>query len=255
MDALAKFDDLVDRLVFKIGKSQTPVPGFIMGLSGTDSIVAYLLMYEAASRMDLRHRLVGIHYVDARRYASPRHGPTWFHEHVIPWLNERCPYAEATVKVPLGGNQDQQRWADLHLRALHEINGSFEEPVVGASHPEGRNFWTVGCTNWTETQLGKYSILSNSVSVQPIQTLTKTAVLAICEAKGVPAIAIENSRLPDCLCGRDEIAAANIELIDEILLSAVDLDRHPKGLVMDMMAWIRQTKGEQGHRARLPYRL
>jgi NH3-dependent NAD+ synthetase len=248
--SLVRFDGLVGRLHAKMGLSQTPVPGFIVGLSGTDSILAFLLVYEAAVRMGIGDRVLGIHYASARRRK-----PTWFEDGVVPWLRERCPKATILVTEPLGGNHDQQRWADLHLRALNDVVGDETGNVVVSALPAGRNYWVVGCTNLTEFELGKFSAMSERTSVAPLRKVWKSKVLAMCEALDVPSIAIEYSRLPDCLCGRDDIAANNIELIDAILTHEVRVREHDPDLLDMMFAYVRDLKRENGFKQRTPYLL
>lgn len=239
---MKKFEDRVNRLANKIGMSQTPVPGFIMGLSGTDSVVAFIMCYEALKRHNKQHRLRGIHYVKS-------HTLSWFQNGVIPWLQERCPEARIDVFEPLGGNQDQQRWADLHFRALNRID------VRGRPHAldEEDTYWVVGTINATEKHLGKYSVLATAVSVQPLMTLYKSDIIKICVDLGVPEIAIEKSRLPDCLCGRDELAANNIELIDDILRFNVDPSQHSPELLAKLYEYVKLSIQDYGFKQRIPY--
>ena len=249
-DMLEEFDVLAGRLAAKMKLSQIPVPGFIVGLSGKDSTLGFLLVYEAALRMGLAHRVLGVHYVHAKRRRA-----SWYEEQVVPWLRERCPLATILVETPLGGNHDQTRWADLHMRALNTIEISDDgEPVVRAL-PDRQNFWVVGCTNLTEYELGKFSALSESVSVAPLRKIWNSKALAMCVALGVPAIVIENARLPDCLCGRDELAASNIELIDAILKHDVRVEDHDPVLFDQMMAYVRDLTRTNGFKKRTPYLL
>jgi NH3-dependent NAD+ synthetase len=222
-----KFDALVDRLVYKMERSQTPVPGFMIGLSGTDSIVAYILCYKAAERLGISHKVYGINFVKQVPFLG------WFACRILPWLHDN--YSTLAVPYYLERYNDENRWARLHEEA------------------KKFNCWTVGTMNATEKALGKYSLLSTAVSLQPIQTLYKSTILEICEALGVPRIAIDNARIPDCLCGRDEFAAENIELIDAALrydpsLEDVSFERFNK-----VYAYINQCKSENGFRDRVPY--
>lgn len=248
--SLARYGLLVDRLKVKMGLSQQKVPGFIVGLSGTDSILGFLLVYDAAVLMGIGDRVLGIHYASARRRK-----PTWFEESIVPWLRTRCPQATVLVTEPLGGNHDQQRWADLHLRALNDVVGDDTGNVVVTPLPEGRNYWVVGCTNLTEFELGKFSALSENVSVAPLQKVWKSRVIAMCEALDVPSIAIEYSRLPDCLCGRDDLAANNIELIDAILTLDLRVRDHDPELLDLMITYVRDLKNTNGFKHRTPYNL
>lgn len=244
---MSKIQSITDRLIKKMELSQTPVPGFIMGLSGTDSITAFEICYRALAHFGKEDRLMGVHYVTGQR-----HKPAWFERDIIPWMRERYPKAVAVAVEPLGGNQDQQRWADLHLRALNQLehrDGVLSTHLLG----EGKNFWTVGTINATEMYLGKYSILANSTSVQAIRSMWKTEVMLACGEIGVPEIAIETARIPDCFCGRDELAAQNIELIDLIIRHQVDPTQHDPELLKTLIDYVRTTKAENDFKLRTPF--
>jgi NH3-dependent NAD+ synthetase len=241
--SIAKYEKIVDRLVAKMKLSQVPVPGFIMGLSGTDSIIAFLIVYDAASRMGVADRVVGVHYINSETSLS------WFELAVMSWLWSKCPCSDLVLAVPRGGNRDPQRWADLHLRANNKVDNDLDKVIP---YETGMNYWTVGTMNATEKALGRYSLLSTSVSVQPIQSLWKSEVTALCHAFDVPHEAVRRARLPDCLCGREELAAENIELIDKILRyeSVSDYD---SDLVEQVMTYIKSEKQSNGFRERVPY--
>lgn len=247
MSILARIDDVVDRLVHKMDMSQTPVPGFVVGLSGTDSLVAFDILHKALDRQSKATRLYGVHYVD------PALRPGAFARDAMPWVRERYPAARLSIVPPLGGFHDPQRWADLQLRALNnlEIDGNGDVKVVPL--PGNMTYWVSGTINATEHALGKHSIGANAVSVQPIRSLWKTDVLKACEALGVPQTIIDNARLPDCLCGRDEIAAEHIELIDDILRHRIDVRAHDPELMMTLMQWVADRKRDGGFRGRIPY--
>lgn len=276
---MKKFMDRVERLSNKIRMSQTPVPGFIMGLSGTDSIVAFIMCYDAMAKHGKANRVLGIHYVNGPQQLSndyiKSHG--WFIRDIIPWLRKRCPEATFRAVTPRGGNQDQQRWADLHLRALNRIeyvdhiyNGvsdsertisldvenshsdvSSRERIVALDEED--TYWVVGTINATEKALGRYSLLASAVSVQPLMTMYKSDIIHACEYLGVPQIAIEKSRLPDCLCGRDELAANNVELIDDILRFKADVTAHDPQLLKKLYDYVNESQSIYGFKQRIPY--
>lgn len=250
MDIKSRLDAVINRLVDKIGMSQTPVPGFILGLSGTDSIVAFDILssalVRAQSRFGTPYRLLGIHYVTAGRK------PSTFQELAMPWLAERYPDAELTITEPLGGNQDQQRWADLQLRSLNLVQKT-ETGHRLTTLDEDDRYWVAGTINATEHALGKHSILANAVSMQPIRSLWKSDIMRACDHLGVPLPILDNARMPDCLCGRDEIAAQHIELIDKILRHQFDPREHDPDLIITLMGWISDRKREGGFRQRIPY--
>lgn len=231
----AKFDKLVTRLTQKVRMSATPVPGFIVGLSGTDSIVTLLLMCEVARTENLN--IQGVHYDN--RLPVPQ---TLFMRETFPWLKEHCP--EATLFISgtgstnpcraNDGNLDGDRWSDLHYRAVTQ------------------QYWMASTVNATEKALGTFTILANSASIAPIISLYKSEVLQICEERGVPEAVINASRLPDCLCGRDEFAAENIQLIDELLRYNLTKD-YPADVMRKAMDYIRDTKRANDFKNRTPY--
>jgi NH3-dependent NAD+ synthetase len=248
--SLKKVQSVADRLAAKMKLSQTPIPGFIMGLSGTDSLIAFQICYDAMSMVGIpADRLVGIHYVN-----NLRRKPTWFEEHMVPWMREHYADAHILVEEPQGGNQDQQRWADLHLRALNKVQTWPEHGRVKITPFEhGKNYWTVGTINATEMYLGKYSILANSTSVQAIRNIFKTDVMLACKEMDIPQIAIDTARLPDCFCGRDELAALNIEVIDHIIRNSIDPTQHDPELLKALFAYVRETKAENDFKLRTPF--
>lgn len=247
MSIISRINGVVDRLVHKMEMSQTPVPGFIVGLSGTDSLIAFEILSQGLKRLGIGDRLYGVHYfTEGRR-------PDAFMREAIPWVRERYPEARLSTVVPLGGNQDPQRWADLQLRALYDINICPNMEIRLESHEEGRNYWVAGTINATEHALGKHSIGANAVSLQPIRSLWKSDVMEACVAIGVPEIIVDNAYLPDCMCGRDEIAAKHIAIIDEILRHQIDVTKHDTKLIMVLMQWVSDRKRDGGFRSRIPY--
>lgn len=237
---MTKYEARLSRLATKMALSQTPIPGIMMGLSGTDSILAFVLCYDALESIGKQHRLEGVHYV-----AHPDR-EAWFARDIFPWLKERCPHARLDAVQALGGrpyaSADKARWADLFLRA-------------SSSEEEGKTFWVSGTMNATEKALGKYCILQKAVSLQPISTLYKSDVLELCAELGVPAIAIQNSQVPDCMCGREEFAAENIRLIDDVLRSKID----GKGYTLDQLErahkYVRECRDLYDFKKRTPYEI
>lgn len=67
---------------------------------------------------------------------------------------------------------------------------------------------------------------------------------------GIPNIALEKSQIPDCLCGRDELAAKNIEVIDDILTHKVD-PTTPS--LSTLLSYVRDTKRDNAFKDRIPY--
>lgn len=229
---MKKFDGLIQRLTNKVTMSATPVPGFILGLSGTDSIATFLLLYEVYLKTGVR--IQGVHYlVDINR---PQ---TLFQKEVFPWLREK--YADTFLFLagtnnvgPGREDDDTSRWADLHYRARTQ------------------GYWTVSTVNATEKALGTYGIMANAASIAPIQSLYKSEVLQVCEEYNVPQAVINASRIPDCLCGRDEFAAENIQLIDDVLRYNLTKDYTAEEL-KKAMDYIRDNKRDGEFKSRTPY--
>ncbi|AXQ68918.1 NAD synthetase [Caulobacter phage CcrPW] len=249
-----KFQNLVTRLKIKIKQSQTPVPGFIIGLSGTDSLTAFYALLTAVRELEAegfrRVPIRALHYINAGRAT-----PSWFEAAAATWIKEVAgDEVVLEVVVPLGDNHDQQRWADIHLRALNAVE-SHEGMLISKPIPfePGSNFWVVGCTNLTEFTLGKFSLLSDSVSIQPIRSLWKSEIMVICERLNVPKPVMEAARMGDCFCGREELAAENIELIDAILRNDFDPAAHDSDLLKKLIDYVRETKRAFDFRQRVPY--
>lgn len=228
-----KYSNLKNRLKHKIEQSATPVSGFMLGMSGTDSILTYILLTEVSAEMGDRFSVTGIHYVADGTIDDI------FIKYAIPYLND---YHDGgvihTVTLPRGYHYDQNMWADLHVRAV--------ESVID------HRFWVVTTRNATEKALGTYSILANSASIAPISSLYKSEILELCEKYSVPKKIIDASRIPDCICGRDEFAADNIELIDDVLRNNLTKD-YPADMIKKAMDYIRDTKKVNDFKNRTPY--
>lgn len=250
---MTRYEKQRDRLIYKLRNSATPIPGFIMGLSGTDSLVAFCLLYEAMGELDMRHRVRGIHYVTLGNNEGRK--SDFFEREALPWLRGKYPWANIEVAVPVGGNQDPQRWADLQLRALHEIaiddNGRVRCRVLDPAE----RYWVSGTTNRTEYDLGKYSVFSQAVSIQPLSSMNKTQVLVALEELGAPREVIDSAYLPDCFCGREELSATNLEVIDDIIDFQSNITCIEPDLASKLIDYVRQTRKENGWKVRAPYKV
>lgn len=199
------------------------VPGLIMGLSGTDSILAFLACAKAFESLGRADRVIGIHYgapfpppektaAEVERIVAMSPSYRWVARSIVPWLKAAAPGATVMTDSSIDYNDDYQRWAALFRASL---NGALRtEPL-----PEGENYWVVGTRNATEKALGAYSNVSGAVSLQPLLPLWKSEILQLCAWLGVPRQAIEKSRQVDCDCGRFDIAANNIEAVDFVLMA------------------------------------
>lgn len=187
-------------------------PGLVVALSGgTDSILSFLVCAKAFQDLGRPQDVSAIHYgapfpppdktpeeLDRILRISP--GFNRVARTILPWLQTH-PYAAGTCITIEAARSDPQRWAGLYERAIE------------------LGHWIAGTRNASEAMLKTYSTISGIAGVQPILPLWKSEVLQLCEWLGVPQSAMESSRLPDCLCGRDELAASHIEAIDAILMT------------------------------------
>jgi NH3-dependent NAD+ synthetase len=200
---------------------QKGAPGFVVGLSGTDSILSFLICAEAFRRRGRPERVMGVHFgkdftesdVDSERLAkilelNPSY--RWVSREIVPWLKSVAPNAQIIVDVGSANFDDHARWAKLF--ALSLVGTSKTEMLDGS-----QNYWVVGTRNATEEVLGTYSNLSMAASLQPIIHLWKSDVLRICKSLGVPDVAVRQSRQVDCDCGRFDLAADHIEEVDVLL--------------------------------------
>jgi NH3-dependent NAD+ synthetase len=238
---MEKFDKLIDRLTAKISMSQSQVPGFILGLSGTDSAATLILLREAILKHGKYLPITAVHYVDNVDHLSRTSLDLTKWVRSLPSVNlgmSNPPFRiELVIATPPGGNHEQYRWGDLHYRA-----------VSGDKH-----LWVVNTTNATEKALGTYSIMSMSVSMAPIGSLYKSEVLRVCQEYGVPESLIEASKLPDCLCGRDEFAGSHIDLIDDMLRYRSSDRAHTHEEIQLAFDYITSKKRDNDFKTRTPY--
>ncbi len=243
MSAVTKFSKLYDRLKQKIRNSATPITGFEIGLSGTDSILTFILLNELSIEMEHSFLVEGVHYVNGLEKPN-----TMFARHGFDWLRGRYPKSSIQMGSLLPPHtHDNFIWADLHTRAV--TRGKFD----GATFvPTDDRFWVVSSMNATEKALGTYSIMNKSASIAPITTLYKSEVLEICQAYMVPEAIITASKTPDCLCGRDEFAAENIQLIDDLIRGKLTQQYTGEQLTKGI-EYIAMKKADGGFKERTPY--
>ena len=257
-----KFDALVNWLAGLIEEKK--MPGAIVGISGTDSILVFMALARAFESVGRDDRVWGIHCgapfppegktaEEIERILSFNPSYRWVARVIVPWLAQQAPQAKVTVLSDFDYNNDHQRWAELFHASLN--GASKTEPLP----PEG-TYWVCGTRNATEQALGTYSNLSGAVSVQPILNLWKSDVLRLCRDLGVPQLAIDKSRQVDCDCGRYDLAANHIEEVDLILKARAGLiDRQaldaamPADLLVKLAAFVESQIEYAGFKKLIPY--
>jgi len=262
LDIPASFASLVDWTAQMV--LDRKAPGLIIGISGTDSAIAFLACAAAMQRCGRGDRVVGVHYAkpwppegssDQQMAKVLAMAPNfaWEQRILIPWLREQAPEATIVVDGSIDYRSDPHRWADLLKRSLNGAQPT--QPLL----TDG-TFWVVGTRNATEDALLTYSNASRIASVQPLMQLWKSEILQLCTWLGVPQIAIDRSRQMDCDCGRFELAASHIEEVDAILMARGGLidpawpEQHLDAeLLRALTAFIDEQMTYAGFKREIPY--
>ena len=189
-------------------------PGFMVGLSGTDSLVTFLAAATASELAGRPERIMGVHFAPSEDflYDHPEaESHLWFRDEVLPWLHQQVPSAKIVVDTSIDWRCDGLRWG--YLMDLSVVSNDKRRMM---RMPEDQ-YWVVGTRNRTEDMLHNYSNTSLAASCQPIIHLWKSEVLEISEYLGVPKIALDKSCETDCICGRMALAANHIKEVDMLL--------------------------------------
>lgn len=222
-------------------------PGLILGISGTDSILAFLACATAFERIGKPSRVLGVHF------ASGEDKSGWVVDEIFPWLKAKAPQAVLEVNKSADAGDDQIRWGRLFSRAVSD---------TGANNSLSSNYYfPVGTRNATEQHLGTYSQLSSAVSIMPIVDLFKSEVLALCAWLGLPQIAMQKSCEIDCACGRFQVAADYLREVDLIvmqrkgLLSRRYIEQNiPADIRATVLEYVIEEEARNAFRKRTPYR-
>lgn len=260
---IAEFETLVEWCGSLI--DQKAAPGFVVGISGTDSILTFLICAEAFRRRGRPERVIGIHF--GRDFPDLDMAPErlakileltpsyrWVAREIIPWLRSVAPQAQVLVDAQGADLDDHARWAKLFSISLA---GTAKTEMLDGT----QNYWVVGTRNATEDALGTYSNLSMAASLQPIIRLWKSDVLRLCRLLGVPEVAVSKSRQVDCDCGRFDLAADHIEEVDVLLRRRVrrplasDAAVEFTGELEDQLnAFIEEQVAASEFKRRIPYK-
>jgi NH3-dependent NAD+ synthetase len=215
-------------------------PGLVIGLSGTDSILAFLICAKAFQRIGRPERLVGIHY--GTDYGEAE------------WLRSQAPGSPILIDSTIAEDNDGLRWGSL-------MEFSVRDPHTQELRSANDRFWVVGTMNKTESVLLNFSNLSQSVSVQLLAELWKSEILELCRYLGVPMSTIAKSCQADCACGRDDFAAAHIPELDWVLmaqrgtLAPAFLQKHmPSALRVQLESYAKTQIESAAFKRDIPYR-
>lgn len=217
-------------------------PGLVVGISGTDSLVAFLAAAKAYEKAGRPERVAGIHFapseeaIDANPAAEAH---LWFSEQVIPWLKKMTPKAQIIVDTSIDFRQDGLRWGALMDWSV------VQNARTRAMRPPEEQFWVVGTRNKTEEALFNYSSISRAASIQVLTHLWKSEILQLSKYLQVPDVAVDKSCEVDCVCGRMRLPANNIPEVDALLMVRLGLLSEdyvlrniPKGLRIQLSQFI-----------------
>jgi NH3-dependent NAD+ synthetase len=233
-------------------------PGFIIGLSGTDSLVTFCAAYkalEAAGKMD---RMLGVHFAPSEDflYDNPvAESHLWFSKYVIPWLKEFAPGAKIEINTSIDWRHDGLRWG-----CLMDMSVVSNDKKRAMLFPEDQ-YWLVGTRNKTEVCLSNFSNASSIVSIQPIVDLWKSEVLQLSAYLGLPQIAIDKSCQTDCICGRNNLAAKNIRTVDLLLMlrrrevseEYIIKNSYSQNLLITLSKYIEAEISKNSFKSNIPY--
>ena len=232
-------------------------PGFLIGLSGTDSIVAFLAASKAFERAGRPECVLGIHFAPSEDflYDHPEaEVHLWFSNEVIPWLRQQTPKAKVLVDTSIDWRCDGLRWG-----FLMDLSVVSKEKVRIMRSPD-EQYWVVGTRNLTEDTLMNYSNASTAASLQPILHLWKSEILQLSEHLGVPKVAVSKSCETDCICGRLRLPSQHIPEVDMLLMSRrgelskkyVE-DKIPTDLQFQLVHFIEQQIAKSNFKKAIPY--
>lgn len=201
---------LHDEIIVKRG-----APGLLIGLSGTDSVVAFLAAYKAFEKAGKPNRVLGVHFAPSEEFLDDHPEAEvhlWFSKEVIPWLRQQAKEAEIVIDTSIDWRGDGLRWG-----ALADLSVVSNERKRVMRLPEDQ-FWIVGTRNRSEDTLKTYSNASMLASLQPLIGLWKSEILQISEYLKVPQVAVTKSCETDCICGRMRLPAMHIKEVDTLLM-------------------------------------
>ena len=233
---------------------QKGAPGFLVGLSGTDSLVTFLAAAKACEKAGKPNRVLGVHFAPSEDfiYDHPEaETHLWFFDTIIPWLRKQVPAAEIIVDTSIDWRCDGQRWG--YLMDLSVVTYTRKRMM---RLPEDQ-YWVVGTRNRTEDFLMNYSNASMAVSLQPIIHLWKSEILKLSEYLEVPQLAIDKSCETDCICGRMALPARHIPEVDMLLMAASGelflTDQIPQDLRQILTKYIDAQMAKAQFKKKLPY--
>lgn len=237
------------------------MPGIIVGVSGTDSLVVFLAAYHAFKCLGRPEAVMAVNFVhpgslkntdDGKIICTAGNDKDWFAQNILPWLKDVAPDASYVLDDSIPFSDDNKRWGNIFSRAISDTN--LNHGMLGKYR------LVAGTRNRSEAALGTYTLLSRAPSLQPIEHLYKTQILEICAYLNVPEIAMTKSREVDCDCGRFDVQAHHLDALDYyIMCQQGDLDpAFLQNLDPDVVLSVRDfylaERENNAFREKIPYR-
>jgi len=216
IDLLKSVDAIVDWLAAEIKTA----PGLVVSLSGTDSMLTFVLCAMALEKLgrDPHQDLIGIHFRTERD--EDNWPPTgWLSKYGCVQVWQQPKYEDQAADI--------KRWERIQSFAI-----------------ENGRPWIVGSRNATEAAIGDFSIASNCCSLFPIVGLYKTEVLNICHLLGLPLVEINRSLNPDPDC---DVACMfqNRRVVQSDCLTLMNLALLPEGDRLEVPSNLRAIYDEK----------
>ena len=214
-----------------IAQTAKDAPGLVVSLSGTDSLLTYLL---CAKAMEIAGRpkdaLVGIHF----RIEGEK---SMFSSAQVEAIRASADPVGKFQVIDLPKNPDLEadiyRWARMQTLALASRS------------------WIVGTRNRTEQELGIYSVASTVAVMQPIIGLYKTEVYELCRYLGVSQDLVIIGQEEECNCkgdGRRVNFSRESDAVDPLLMArsgeiSCSVEQSASQRVVDSVRTTLQTYG------------
>lgn len=256
-DARSSFNAVVDWLHDDI-IGHRHAPGLMVGLSGTDSLVAFIACYEALKEAGKVDRLLGIHFAPSEDFLCDHpeaETHNWFKDQIVPWLRERCPGARIEVDTSIDWRLDGARWGKMLDMSILTVDDHDQRHM----RPHDEKYWIVGTRNRTEHILFTFSRASLAASMQPLVHLWKSEILQVSYYLGLPKIAVEKSCEADCICGRERLPAKHVRELDTLLaihereLPESAANYIPADLRLQLQVYAMDQIARCSYKARIPY--
>lgn len=171
-----------DLLVNETAKILKDVPRCVMGVSGVDSFVVFMVCARAYALLGRPGSIAGVHFYDEEIAILSE----------LEWLEKEA-QAPVFTKADYAPWQDGHRWGALLDYATYTEDGRYRRGDDAC--------WVVGSRNKTERMLGSYSNGSRLASFEPLYHVWRSEVHMIAKELRMPKSLLLRSCVAHCGCG------------------------------------------------------